>query len=151
MEDSFGIAIGIVFVTLFNELLSQVIVIVDFAVVNDGFCSISVEHWLLTVGQVDNRKSTMTETNIPVYKYATFIWAAMCKGVPHLHERALVYRTARGQSIGDPINSTHYLFDDALLSLQIFSFEAIPASVFLDTFIKVLCTSTGPVASIDSV
>src|SRR3954471_9430013 len=78
VQEYFGVAIRPKHVTRGEEFGAQLLVVVNLAVVRNPDSSVLVRHWLLTGrGQIDNRKTAVSQNSVQIRVNAAPVWSAV--------------------------------------------------------------------------
>jgi hypothetical protein len=71
-------------------LRAEVLVVIDFAVEDDGDGVVFVEHGLVAAGEVNDGQAAMAEGNMRINEETGIVRAAMSEGVAHTDDGAAV-------------------------------------------------------------
>src|SRR6266700_3137571 len=81
--------------------------IVDFSIEDNVNRSVFIGHRLMSAGDVNDRKTTMPETDVAIDIGARIVWTAMRDDITHSRQRDFVNRTIQLFWDCDATNSTH--------------------------------------------
>jgi hypothetical protein len=81
--------------------------IVDFPVEDNVNRSVFIGHGLMPAGDVNDRKTTMAETDVAIHIGARIVWTAMHDDIAHSRQRDFVNGTIQLFWDCDATNSTH--------------------------------------------
>ena len=95
MQDRFGVASSPIPVPARLEAGTQRGVVVYLTVVNDPYRLVFVRHRLVATSDVDDRESSMAETDGPVDEQALAVGSAVAKRIPHALQTRLVHHVSR--------------------------------------------------------
>ena len=83
MQNRFGVAMGLKFVAFSGKFGAIIGVIVNFAIVNNDARFVFIEHRLLSVRDINNAQTPMSESDIFINKFAEIVRTAMSNYVAH--------------------------------------------------------------------
>ena len=81
--------------------------IVDFSIEDNVNRSVFIGHRLMPAGDVNDRKTTMPETDVAIDIGARIVWTAMRDDITHSRQRDSVNGTIQSFWDCDATNSTH--------------------------------------------
>src|SRR5205809_3580387 len=82
-------------------------VVVDLSIEDNVNCPVFIGHGLMPAGNIDDRKTTMTETDVALHIDASIVWTAMCHDIAHSRQRDFINGTIQLAWDCDATNSTH--------------------------------------------
>src|SRR5262249_40690697 len=111
VNDCFRVAVGAISVAGCLQLLAQVAMVVDLAVVDYPTGLIFIGHRLMTAAKIDNREPAVSEPdvlpNVLFDQQSSIVRSAVFEGIPHSCERLLLDSLARLSWNGNAANPAH--------------------------------------------
>src|SRR2546421_2687568 len=90
VNDSFSVAVGIELVAELFELLAQLAIVVDLAVENNPCRAVLIMNWLLSVREIDDRKTPHGQSHAVAEIKAIVVRTAMTNRFVHAREQLAI-------------------------------------------------------------